>query len=250
MSASVTSRALDLLGAFDPDHRSLTLSALARRAGLPLATAHRLVGELQRWGALARMPTGEYVIGRRLWDLGLLAPVQAGLRQAASPFLHDLYGATLATVHLAVRDGSEVLYIDRLSGHVSVPVVSKIGSRLPMHVTGVGKVLLAYAPDEVVADVLAHLTRVTPYSITQPARLVDQIRRVRTDGCATTGEEMSLGACSAAVPVRGAGGEVVASLGIVVPDLRRERARLVSALQVAARGIERTLSHSASVQWK
>ena len=167
MAASVTSRALDLLGAFDPEHRSLTMSELARRSGLPLATAHRLIGELRRWGALDRLPSGDYVIGRRLWDLGLLAPVQTGLRQAASPFLHDLYGATLATVHLAVRDGSEVLYVDRLSGHVSVPV-------------------------------------------------------------------------------RGADGSVVAALGIVVPDLRRERARLVSALQVAAGGIGRTLS----VQWK
>src|SRR5690242_10047416 len=138
MSASVTSRALDLLGAFGPEHRSLTLSALARRAAMPLATAHRLVGELHRWGALERRADGEYVIGRRLWDLGLLAPVQSGLRQAASPFLHDLYGATLATVHLAVRDGCEALYVDRLAGHVSVPVVSKIGSRLPLHATGVG----------------------------------------------------------------------------------------------------------------
>jgi DNA-binding IclR family transcriptional regulator len=247
MSASVTSRALDLLGAFDPDHRALTLSALARRADLPLATAHRLVGELRQWGALARLESGEYVIGRRLWDLGLLAPVQAGLRQAASPFLHDLYGATLATVHLAVRDGAEVLYIDRLSGHVSVPVVSGIGSRLPMHATGVGKVLLAYAPEDVLAEVLGTLTRVTPYTITQPARLLDQIRRVRADGYATTGEEMSLGACSVAVPVRGAGRDVVAALGIVVPDLRRERARLVSALQVAAQGITRTLT---SAEWK
>jgi DNA-binding IclR family transcriptional regulator len=250
MSASVTSRALDLLGAFDPDHRSLTLSALARRAGIPIATAHRLVGELHRWGALARLDSGEYVIGRRLWDLGLLAPVQAGLRQAASPFLHDLYGATLATVHLAVRDGAEVLYIDRLSGHVSVPVVSKIGSRLPMHATGVGKVLLAYGPDEVLAEVLANLTRVTAYTITHPARLLDQVRRVRADGYATTGEEMSLGACSVAVPVRGPGGEVVAALGIVVPELRRDKARLVSALQVAAQGITRTLTDSTSAQWK
>jgi DNA-binding IclR family transcriptional regulator len=250
MSPSVTSRALDLLGAFDPDHRSLTLSTLSRRSGIPLATAHRLVGELTKWGALARLPSGDYVIGRRLWDLGLLAPVQAGLRQAASPFLHDLYGATLATVHLAVRDGTEVLYIDRLSGHISVPVVSKIGSRLPMHATGVGKILLAYAPESVRAEVLGHLTRVTPYTITQPARLLDQLRRVRTDGFATTGEEMSLGACSVAVPVRGSGGEVVAGLGIVVPDLRRERARLVSALQVAAQGINRTLGDSPSVQWK
>lgn len=246
MAASVTSRALDLLGAFDPEHRSLTMSELARRSGLPLATAHRLIGELRRWGALDRLPSGDYVIGRRLWDLGLLAPVQTGLRQAASPFLHDLYGATLATVHLAVRDGCEVLYVDRLSGHVSVPVVSRIGSRLPMHATGVGKVLLAYAPDEVLAEVLGRLTRITPYTITQPARLLDQLRRVRAEGYATTGEEMSLGACSVAVPVRGADGEVAAALGIVVPDLRRERARLVSALQVAARGIGRTLS----AQWK
>jgi DNA-binding IclR family transcriptional regulator len=247
MAASVTSRALDLLGAFDPGHRSLTLSELARRSGMPLATAHRLIAELQRWGALDRLPTGEYVIGRRLWDLGLLAPVQSGLRQAASPFLHDLYGATLATVHLAVRDGAAVLYVDRLAGHVSVPVVSKIGSRLPMHATGVGKVLLAFAPDEVLATVLGSLTRITAYTITQPALLLEQLRRVRADGYATTGDEMSLGASSVAVPVRGAGNEVVAALGIVVPDLRRERPRLVSALQVAARGITRTL---ASGEWK
>lgn len=241
--ATVTSRALDLLGAFDAEHRSLTLSAMARRAGMPLATAHRLTAELQRWGALARLPGGEYVIGRRLWDLGLLAPVQSGLRQAASPFLHDLYGATLATVHLAVRDGTEVLYVDRLAGHVSVPVVSEVGSRLPLHSTGVGKVLLAYAPDEVLAFVLGNLTRVTAYTVTQPARLLDQLRRVRAEGYATTGEEMSLGACSVAVPVWVAN-EVVAALGIVVPDLRREKARLVAALQVAARGIGRTLSVS------
>ncbi|GID31230.1 IclR family transcriptional regulator [Paractinoplanes brasiliensis] len=242
MAASVTSRALALLGAYDAEHRSLTLSELSRRSGLPLATAHRLVGELREWGALARLDSGEYVIGRRLWDLGLLAPVQSGLRQAASPFLHDLYGATLATVHLAVRDGCEALYVDRLSGHVSVPVVSKVGSRLPLHATGVGKVLLAYAPEPVRREAFARLTRVTPYTITQPARLAEQLRRVRSDGYATTGEEMSLGACSVAVPVRGPADDVVAALGIVVPDLRREQARLVSALQVAAHGIGRTLA--------
>jgi DNA-binding IclR family transcriptional regulator len=248
VGATVTSRALDILGAFDGEHRSLSLTDLARRAGLPLATAHRLVGELHRWGALAREPTGEYVIGRRIWQLGLLAPVQSGLRQAASPFLHDLYGTTLATVHLAVRDGLEVLYVERLAGHVSVPVVSRVGSRLPMHATGVGKVLLAYAPEEVRLEVLTNLTRVTAYTVTQPARLLEQLRRVRAEGYATTGEEMSLGACSVAVPVRN-GDVVVAALGMVVPDLRRQLPRLVSALQVAAHGISRTLAGT-SVQWK
>ncbi|WP_229075955.1 IclR family transcriptional regulator [Actinoplanes sp. DH11] len=249
MGASVTSRALAVLGAFDAEHRSLSLTDLARRADLPLATAHRLVGELHRWGALAREPNGDYVIGRRIWQLGLLAPVQSGLRQAASPFLHDLYGTTLSTVHLAVRDGLEVLYIERLAGHVSVPVVSRVGSRLPMHATGVGKVLLAYAPEEVRVEALRHLTRITAYTITQPARLLEQLRRVRAEGYATTGEEMSLGACSVAVPVRH-GDTVVAALGMVVPDLRRQLPRLVSALQVAAHGIGRTLAGSASVQWK
>jgi DNA-binding IclR family transcriptional regulator len=249
VGASVTSRALAILGAFDGEHRSLSLTDLARRAELPLATAHRLVGELQRWGALAREPSGEYVIGRRIWQLGLLAPVQSGLRQAASPFLHDLYGTTLATVHLAVRDGLEVLYVERLAGHVSVPVVSRVGSRLPMHATGVGKVLLAYAPEEVRVEVLKNLTRITAYTVTQPARLLEQLRRVRAEGYATTGEEMSLGACSVAVPVRN-GDTVVAALGMVVPDLRRQLPRLVSALQVAAHGISRTLAGPASVQWK
>lgn len=238
---TVTSRVLALLEAFDADHRSLSLSELAERAGLSLSTTHRLVAELARWGALVRRSSGEYVIGRRLWDLGLLAPVQSDLRQVASPFLHDIYGATLATVHLGVRDGTEVLYVDRLSGHASVPVVSQIGSRLPLHATGVGKVLLAYAPDQVRDTVLRNLTRVTPYTVTQPGRLLADLRHVRSEGFAQTVEEMSLGACSVAVPVR-SGQQVVAALGIVVPTLKRDRARLVTALQVAAQGIGRSLA--------
>jgi DNA-binding IclR family transcriptional regulator len=241
--ASVTGRALSLLAAFDEEHRRLGLTELADRAGLPLATAHRLVGELVAFGALARTASGDYVVGRRLWDLGLLAPVQTGLREDASPYLHDLYGATLATVHLAVRDGTSVLYVDRLRGHASVPVVSSIGSRLPLHTTGVGKVLLAHAPPEVQGEVLANLSRVTPYSITQPGTLRRQLARVVRDGYATTVEEMSLGACSVAVPIR-RGGDVVASLGLVVPSLRKDRPRLVAALQVAARGIERAIGHT------
>ena len=166
--ASVTSRVLALLDAFDEDHRRLALTELAARPDLPLPTAHRLVGELAGWGALDRDTFGQYVIGRRLWDLGLLAPLQAGLVEIASPYLHDLYGATLATVHLAVRDGHEVLYLDRVRGHASVPIVSTVGSRLPMHATGVGKVLLAHAPVDVQHRVLAELSRITPYTITQP----------------------------------------------------------------------------------
>ncbi|MFI5776121.1 IclR family transcriptional regulator [Nocardia sp. NPDC051570] len=239
--ASVASRVLALLGAFDTEHRRLTLSALSRRAGLPVATTYRLVGELVAWGALTRRADGDYEIGQRMWDLGLLAPVQSDLRLVASPFLHDIYGATLATVHLAVRDGTKALYLDRLSGHASVPILSQIGTRLPLHATGVGKVLLAYAPEEIRAEVLANLTRITPYTITQPGRLADELRRIDKDGYAQAIEEMSLGACTVAVPIRVADAGVIAALGIVVPSLKRDRPRLVAALQVAAAGIARCL---------
>ena len=243
--ASVTSRALALVAAFDEEHRRLTLTELAERAGLPVATAHRLVAELVEWGALTRTGSGDYVVGRRLWDIGLLAPLQAGLVELASPYLHDLYGATRATVHLAVRDDVEVLYLDRLRGSTSVPVVSTIGSRLPMHATGVGKVLLAHAPLDVQQRVLADLPRITPYTVTQPGRLRRQLAQALRDDHATTTEEMSLGACSVAVPVR-RGGEVVAALGLVVPSLKRDRPRLVAALQVAARGVGRALDAARS----
>jgi DNA-binding IclR family transcriptional regulator len=242
---SVTSRVLAILGAFDPAHRELSLSEIARRAGLSLTTTHRIIAELTEAGALARLDGGDYVIGRRIWDLGLLAPAQTDLRKVASPFLHDLYGATLATVHLAVRDGHRVLYLDRLAGHASVPVVSQVGSRLPMHATGVGKVLLAHAPEAIRLEVLSQLSgrsRVTAHTITQPGLLSRQLAQVLRDGYAHTSEEMSLGGCSVAVPIRNGPGEVVAALGIVVPDLRSGRPRLITALQVAAQGIRRSLT--------
>jgi DNA-binding IclR family transcriptional regulator len=239
--ASVAARLFAVLDSFDGAHRELRLTDVARRAGLPLPTTHRLVRDLVEWGALSRTDSGTYVVGPRLWHLGLLAPTHTGLRDVASPFLHDIYAATLATVHLAVRDGTRALYLDRLMGHASVPVVSNIGSRLPLHATGVGKVLLAHAPEPVQQAVLRNLTRVTPYTVVQPGRLRQELARVRHDGYAQTNEEMSLGACSVAVPVRDCHDQVVAALGLVVASLKRDRQRLVASLQVAAQGVHRSL---------
>jgi len=249
--ARVSDRLLAILGTFDTTHRAQKPYDIAERADLPLSTVYRLLAVLTEWGALAKRDDGSYVVGRRLWDLGHLAPAPTDLRAAASPFLHDIYGATLATVHFAVRDGTEVLYLDRLSGHASVPVVSQVGGRLPLYATSVGKVLLAYAPSDVQREVMANLRRITPYTVATPGRLSRELAGVRQHGFAQTVEEMTAGACSVAVPVRGPGTEdpgdtdaVVAALGIVVPSLRRDRAKLVSALSVAAQGIRRTLAQA------
>jgi DNA-binding IclR family transcriptional regulator len=239
---TVTSRLLAIVGAFDERHRSLSLSELAPRADLPVTTTHRLAVELVAGHALQRREDGRFEVGRLLWDAGLLAPVEGRLRQVAEPFLHDIYAATLATVHLAVREGDEVLYLERMMGRASVPIVSSVGSKLPMHCTGVGKVLLAHAPAEIQNRVFARLTRITPYTIVAQPVLAAQLERVRRDGVATTSEEMTLGACSLAVPVsRASDQNVAAAIGVVVPNLKRDRQRLLGALQVAARGIGRLL---------
>jgi DNA-binding IclR family transcriptional regulator len=244
---SVTSRALGMLDPFDSSAPKLSLSEIAERTGTPLTTAHRLLGELVEWGALTRRSDGRYEVGRKLWDLGLLAPVQLELRQVAAPFLHDLHTTIRDTVQLAVRDGLSALYIERISGRESVPVVSQAGSRLPLHATGVGKVLLAAAPDEVVDEALRSLTRQTPHTVVEPGRLRRQLTEVRRRRCARTCEEMTLGAASLAVPVqveRRSGPVVVAALGIVVPPRRRDLPRLVPVLEVAARGIGRELART------
>ncbi|HEY6795252.1 MAG TPA: IclR family transcriptional regulator [Kineosporiaceae bacterium] len=238
---SVASRVLDVLSAFDADNQRLTLTQIARRADLPLATAHRLVAELEGWQGLRRREDGRYVVGRRLWDIGMLSAVQADLREVAVPYLQDVHATTGETVHLAIRDDLFALYVERIVGRNSVQVLSRAGSRLPLHATAVGKVLLAYAGPQVVQAALVSPARVTAYTVTEPGRLHRELTEVGRRGFARTAQEMTPGAWSVAVPVGTASGEVVAALGIVVASPSRDLARLVPVLKVAAHGISRSL---------
>jgi len=240
----VTSRALSVLECFDTAHPRLTLSDISRRAGLPLATAHRLVGELESWCALSRDEEGTYEIGARLWNLGLLAPVHTELRELAAPLLMDVYDATRDNVHLAVRDGSSALYVEKVAGRRSVPVVSRNGGRLPLHATGVGKALLAHAPRHVLACVLQDLRRITPRTITDPVRMREELALVRARGWAATTDEMTVGTSSVAVPVRAADGGVIASIGIVSPGSRTNLDGFVPLLLATARTLSRQLPRS------
>ncbi|GAA3445415.1 IclR family transcriptional regulator [Planomonospora venezuelensis] len=235
---SVTSRVLAILDAFDGAHPQLSLSEIARRSGVALTTAHRLVGELERWQALSRTADGRFRIGLRLWELGQLAP--ARLQDLAHPWLQELFTTTGENVHLAVRDGMEVLYVDKVHGRRAVPIVSRTGGRLPMHPTGVGKALLAHEPEWFVSSYLAReLERPTPHTVTEPGRLARELATVRAQGYALTFEEMTLGSCSAAAPVV-VGGRAVAAVGIVVSSARaRQLGRLVEPLLSAADRIAR-----------
>jgi DNA-binding IclR family transcriptional regulator len=243
---SVTARALAVLGAFDTEHPRLTLSEISRRTGLPVPTAHRLARELESWRALDRDLHGRYHIGLRLWEIGLLAPLASRLGEIALPFMQDLYEVTRENIHLAIRDGFDAVYVEKLTGHRSVPIISRTGGRLPMHATGVGKALLAHQGDELVQAYCERpLERPTRYTIVERGRLFRELEQVRKRGYATTSEEMTLGSFSVAVPVLDQSGTAAAALGIVMHTVRADAAKLVPPLRAAAEGIERRLRESA-----
>jgi DNA-binding IclR family transcriptional regulator len=197
---TVTSKALALLSAFETGPTALSLSDLAERADLPLSTAHRLVGELVAWGALERDANGRYTVGLRLWEVAQNAGRY--LRDTAHPHLQDLFSLTHETAHIAIRDGREALYIDRIYGSTRVPRASRVGGRLPLHATAVGKVLLAHEEEWVREAYLAHrLEAATRHTHVNPGRLAAELRKVRDEGYATTQEEVREGSCSIAVPV-------------------------------------------------
>src|SRR6476646_9846895 len=239
MARTVTSKALAVLGAFDAAHSRRTLTEIADAADLPLSTTHRLVAELVAWQGLNRGADGCYEIGRRIWNLGSLAAVSRELREAALPFMQDLSATTGENVHIAVLDGMAALYVDRISGRGSVPVVSRPGARLPLHATGVGKVLLAHADPDVQRAYFRNLTRLTAYTVVEPRRLLRQLADTKRRGFATTSEEMTMGASSIGPPICDADGRVRAALGLVTSSHRRDLSRLAPAVQMAARSTGR-----------
>jgi DNA-binding IclR family transcriptional regulator len=239
---SVISKVVSLLDAFGPGTTELSLSDLARITGLPVSTTYRLASELVEWGGLERADRAGYRIGMRLWELGSLAPRAGTLREVALPFMQDLYEATRENVHLAVRDGLAALYVDTISGHESVRVRSRRGGRLPLHATGVGKVLLAHAPPEVLSAVVTGaMRRYTPYTVVAPGHLRRALADVRRTGVAYAREEMTMGSLSVAAPVVGQDETVVAALAVVIDQGRADLRRLALAVRTAAISTSRAL---------
>ena len=239
---SLTDRTMDVLACFTPDRPIRTLSELSEQSGLPLTTTHRIVADLLSWGALERAAEGELQIGLRLWQIAALAPRGLGLREVALPYLEDLYVATGENVQLAVRDGSEAVYVERLTGRHAVRVLTRVGDRFALHATGVGLVLLAHAPLEVRNAVLGRpLKAWTPHTITDPDQLRATLADVVRSGVAVSDRQVTEDALSVACPVRGPRGDVVAALSVVVRHGSLPPQALTPAVRAAANGISRAL---------
>jgi DNA-binding IclR family transcriptional regulator len=244
----VIDRAFNLLAGFDPAHRALTLTDLARRTGIPMSTALRLARRLEAWGALERRD-GRYVVGLRLWEIASLAPRGQGLREIAMPVMGDLAEATRQHVLLAVLEGTEAVLVERLSGKSAMSVLYRIGGRLPLHSTGVGLVLLAHADpafqDRILGMPLMHQPEAVPVNPTALRRTLADIRR---DGLATVrrGEPEPLVAVAA--PIRDDVDAVVAALSVIIPAGTIDPNRVGPAVRAGARAISRGLGSPQSTR--
>ena len=233
-------RAFQLLEVFRsaglPD---ISLKDLAERVGLPRPTTYRLAATLVSVGALERTENG-YRLGISLFELGEKVAGRRALREAALPFLEDLYERWHETVHLAVLDGADVLYIERISGHRAINTPSLVGERLPANCTGVGKALLAFTPDGIAAFGRGRLPGRTRYSIRVWSVFEEELERIRTEGVAFDREEGVLGICCVAVPVV-VGGGAVAAVSVTGPVGRFDPRLAEDSVRRAAASIRSTL---------
>ncbi|MBB4774956.1 IclR family transcriptional regulator [Actinomadura livida] len=234
-------RAVAVLTAFRADDDALGAAELARRSGLPRSTAHRIALDLVEAGLLERQGT-RVRLGLKLFEIGQRVPRQRVLRDAAVPYMSDLREATRQTVHLAVLEGTEVVYVEILGSPGGPKLPSKVGGRLPAHVTGVGKAILAFSPPDAVQAVLdAGLVKASERSVTAPGLLARELATIGREGVAYDREESGRGIVCAASPVLGPDGLAVGALSVSGWSNRLRPAAVAPAVHTAALTLSRTL---------
>jgi DNA-binding IclR family transcriptional regulator len=238
----VIDRALALLAAFDAGHRRLTLRELSRRSGTPVSSTLRLAGRLLAWGALERDEEGRYSVGLRLLEVASLAPRGHGLRQVALPYMSDLAAVTKQHVQLAVREGLEVTLVERFSSHSAIPVLYRVGGKMPLHCTGMGLALLAFAPVEVQEEVLSLPLHGEPdQNLIPPTVMRRTLAEVRRERLAIYRRMDANPLVAVAAPIFGEHEEAVAAIGVLLPERIAQPRRLGYALRTAAQSISRQL---------
>ena len=195
---TVLGKVMLVLHAFTLDDSVLGLAELARRTEIPKGTLHRVLADMAAVRLLDRLPDG-YRLGGQLFELGMRASVERSLIEVAIPFMEDLNVHVQETVNLGVLDGTEVVYLSKLGGTRQIEAPSKVGGRMPLHCTAIGKMLLAMAGPDLRERVLrAPLTRYTERTIVVPGQLNAQLDRIAATGVSYEFEESAPGIVCAA----------------------------------------------------
>lgn len=217
----------------------LTLSQITHRTGIPRSTAHRLLEQLVEAQWVAR-EEHRYEFGTRSYEVGQWALNQNRLRHGALPILNRLARSSGLTVHLAVLNKGDALYLDRIPGRNPLSLPTKVGARIPAHLTGVGKAILANLESEGMRNATAGpLHQSTPYSITSHERLYAELERVRNRGVAMDREEAvpGIGCVATSIGPRDHHYGNRAAISVCGPIEDMKMNQLVGTVRIAARNI-------------
>jgi IclR family acetate operon transcriptional repressor len=221
-------RGLHLLQLFTQFERGLTTMQVARLSGLPVSTVHRFLVNLESSGFLNCSASGVYRLGLACFAVGQAALGQLDVRRLSLPYLLELNQQTRETIHLTVRHGLTAVYVEKIDSPEQLRIHSRIGASVPLHCTAVGKVMLAYMPDQERENVLRQLDlkRMTTNTVGSLQELQTELQRVRKNGYACDLEEHEVHIRCIAAPVRNHTGAVQSSLSITAPVVRMPVTRL------------------------
>lgn len=241
-------RGLRLLQLFSESPLGLTAKQVAGRSRLPVSTVHRFLVNLESTGFLNCGGDGVYRLGIACFAIGQAALGQLDIRQVSLPYLQELNRQTRETIHLTVRHGLSAVYVEKLDSPEQLRIYSRIGAAVPLYCTAVGKVMLAYMPDEERERVLPQLAlkRLTPNTPGSLQELRAELYRVRKNGYACDLEEHELHIRCVAAPIWDHSGIVNASLSITAPMVRMTVTRLrqlAPLIQTAGLQISRELGY-------
>jgi DNA-binding IclR family transcriptional regulator len=238
---SVTSKITSILMTFTQGSVH-SLTEIARLAGLPVSTTHRLTAELASWRLLERTECGHYRVGLPLRMIGAGGVTPPSVAERAPWVLEDLAAATRSRARLGVLAGTDVAYIEKQPGHRPVSSFCPT-AMLPAHPLALGRALLAFSSVDAVDAVLAGgLRAYTRQTITSPDRFRRALTVTRLTRVAVTRWEFEHGVSGVAMPVFGPGGDVVAAIELAAADLGRELPSMTAALAVASRSLSRELA--------
>jgi len=238
-----------VLEAFGPAEPELTLAEVARRAGLDNATAFRLLNTLVMLGYVARAPGGRaFRLSLKVLELGFNAIARMELRESVRPVLRSLVGEVNEAASVAVLDGPEVVYIERVqAGMVRLGVDVRVGSRIPAYCSAVGLAILAYLPRAEQARILGLGPRVklTPRTVTDTKDILARLARVQKQGYVVVDQEVTSGLRALSAPVLDVDGHPIAAVSVVAPVLRMPLEAFlklaVAPVQEAARTISKAM---------
>ena len=221
-------KAIRVLECFSLQESRLALTDIARRAGMPLSTTHRILATLREVSIVEQEGDRDlYRLGLKLLELGSMVLANLDVHREALPYIEELVRETGETVHLGVFDGSQVVSIEKMDSPHGLASNVTIGKGAPAYCTGVGKALLAFQPENVVDHVCRlGLPRHTPQTITDPEKLRKELAHVRAQGYAVDNMEHQADVRCVAAPIRNHAGNVIASLSISGPATRIQKSRV------------------------